>query len=107
MALFVRDNGPRLHKGFIENQMYTVGKKPLKLIIGLGNVGKQYEKTRHNAGFIMLDEFRAKYLETDWSMMSLILNLVAFAFGLVAVLLDKMALKMSQELLVNLIGGLG
>lgn len=33
----------------------------MKIIIGLGNPGKKYEKNRHNAGFIVLDE-----LQKDW-----------------------------------------
>ena len=31
------------------------------LILGLGNPGKDYEKTRHNAGFMFLDALASKY----------------------------------------------
>ena len=32
----------------------------MKLIVGLGNPGTQYENTRHNAGFIAIDAFAKK-----------------------------------------------
>ena len=33
----------------------------MKLIIGLGNPGKEYESTRHNAGFLFLDTLKVSW----------------------------------------------
>lgn len=37
----------------------------MKLIVGLGNPGKKYKHTRHNAGFILLDKF-ADEKDLNW-----------------------------------------
>lgn len=36
-----------------------------RLLVGLGNPGREYEKTRHNAGFILLDRL-AKTFRAEW-----------------------------------------
>lgn len=37
----------------------------MKLIVGLGNIGKDYENTRHNVGFMAIDRFADKY-NANW-----------------------------------------
>ena len=37
----------------------------MKVVIGLGNPGKKYEKTRHNIGFIAVDSLRKKLNVSD------------------------------------------
>lgn len=43
----------------------------MKLIVGLGNPGDKYEKTRHNLGFMVVDQFLKNYeaaSENHWSL---------------------------------------
>ena len=56
----------------------------MRLIIGLGNPGKQYELTRHNVGFLALDHI-AKELELDWSEHKKTQSLLAKSVGTILI----------------------
>jgi PTH1 family peptidyl-tRNA hydrolase len=38
----------------------------MRLLVGLGNPGAEYEKTRHNAGFMVVDRLQRRFLGTAW-----------------------------------------
>ncbi len=38
----------------------------MKIIVGLGNIGKEYENTRHNIGFMVVDELAKKMNVSSW-----------------------------------------
>lgn len=62
MALF--QNRPQVSD---PTNYYTVGLNKTVLLVGLGNPGKKYDLTRHNVGFLCVDEFVAKTDEmAEW-----------------------------------------
>lgn len=38
----------------------------MKIIVGLGNIGKEYERTRHNAGFLAAERLAAAFGFDSW-----------------------------------------
>lgn len=46
--------------------LYTLGNSKTLLIIGLGNIGREYSQNRHNVGFMAVDRYRTSHELSDW-----------------------------------------
>lgn len=46
--------------------LYTLGLNKSVLVVGLGNIGKEFEETRHNIGFICLDALATAHNIDGW-----------------------------------------
>lgn len=57
--------------------LYSLGLQKTLLIVGLGNVGKQYDGTRHNIGFAVLDALAKSQAFDDWTIKKDLKSIIA------------------------------
>ena len=46
--------------------LYTLGNSKTLLVVGLGNIGKEFENNRHNVGFMVVEAYRKSHEFNDW-----------------------------------------
>jgi len=63
MSLFIKKS----EIGSNNVPLYTTGNNKTVLVVGLGNVGKEYDGTRHNVGFACVDVFAASQDFPSWT----------------------------------------
>lgn len=86
MSLFQRNP----FEGVEHKPLYTLGLNKSVLIVGLGNIGKEFENTRHNIGFACLDAFAAAHNIDNWvAKKDLKCHLAMGAVGATRILLCK------------------
>lgn len=68
----------------------------MKLVVGLGNPGERYAQTRHNVGFLVLDEIIKKYVASPQ---------VNKKLGAILYSLDKERLLLKPQTFMNRSGG--
>lgn len=61
MGLFVKKNETGTH-----SPLFTLGSEKTILLVGLGNIGKEFEGTRHNIGFELIDAFTKQQEFPAW-----------------------------------------
>ncbi len=46
--------------------LYSIGNSKTLLVVGLGNVGREYMQNRHNVGFMAVDRYKASHELSEW-----------------------------------------
>lgn len=57
--------------------LYSLGLQKSVLIVGLGNTGKQYESTRHNIGFTIVDALAVSQNFDNWTVKKDLRSIIA------------------------------